>query len=57
MAAQFKEYFKGQVIVRQGDVGDAFYMIEKEKGFMDVYIREKFDIHPVLTFEADYFFW
>ena len=50
MAAQFKEYSQGQVIVRQGDVGDAFYMIEK--GCVDVYIREKSETHPVATLKA-----
>jgi len=50
MAAQFKEYSQGQVIVRQGDVGDAFYMIET--GCVDVYIREKSETHPVATLKA-----
>ena len=54
MAAQFKEYSQGQVIVRQGDVGDAFYMIEK--GAVDVYIREKSDTHPVVTLKTGDFF-
>lgn len=54
MVAQFKEYSRGQVIVRQGDVGDAFYMIEK--GCVDVYIREKSETHPVVTLKAGDFF-
>ena len=54
MAAQFKEYAQGQVIVQQGDVGDAFYMIEK--GCVDVYIREKSETHPVVTLVAGNFF-
>ncbi len=37
-AAKFQEYRPGQVIVRQGDVGDAFYMVER--GCVDVYIRD-----------------
>ena len=47
MAAQFKEYSQGQVILRQGDVGDSFYMIEK--GCANVYIREKIETHPMAT--------
>ena len=54
MAAQFKQYANGQVIVRQGDVGDAFYMIEK--GFVDVYIAQKSETHPVVTLKAGDFF-
>ena len=54
IAAQFKEYAQGQVIVRQGDVGDAFYMIER--GSVDVYIREKSETHPVVTLKAGSFF-
>ena len=38
MAAKFQEYIPGRVIVRQGDVGDAFYMVER--GCVDVYIRD-----------------
>eukprot|EP00579_Thalassiosira_antarctica_P009854 CAMPEP_0201915674 /NCGR_PEP_ID=MMETSP0903-20130614/5531_1 /ASSEMBLY_ACC=CAM_ASM_000552 /TAXON_ID=420261 /ORGANISM="Thalassiosira antarctica, Strain CCMP982" /LENGTH=67 /DNA_ID=CAMNT_0048451335 /DNA_START=293 /DNA_END=496 /DNA_ORIENTATION=- len=45
MATQFKEYSQGRVIVRQGDVGDAFYVIEK--GCVDIFIREKSETHPV----------
>lgn len=37
-AAKFQEYRPGQVIVKQGDVGDAFYMVER--GCVDVYIRD-----------------
>ena len=54
MAAQFKTYPPGQVIVRQGDVGDAFYMIER--GSVDVYIKEKSDTHPVVTLTTGSFF-
>lgn len=54
MAATFKEYAQGQIIVRQGDVGDAFYMIEK--GQVDVYISEKSETHPVVTLKAGDFF-
>ena len=54
MAAKFEEYTSGQVIVRQGDVGDAFYMIER--GCVDVYIREKSDTAPVVTLKAGDFF-
>lgn len=54
MATQFKTYSQGQVIVRQGDVGDAFYMIAS--GAVDVYIREKSDTHPVVTLKSGSFF-
>ena len=54
MAAQFKEYAQGQVIIRQGDAGDAFYMIAK--GGVDVYIREKSDSKPVVTLPVGAFF-
>lgn len=54
MAAKFEEYASGQVIVRQGGVGDAFYMIER--GCVDVYIREKSQTSPVVTLKAGDFF-
>lgn len=54
MASQFKEYAQGQVIIQQGDVGDAFYMIEK--GEVDVYIPEKSETNPVVTLKAGDFF-
>ena len=54
MAAKFEEYASGQVIVRQGDVGDAFYMIES--GFVDVYIREKSEKSLVVTLKPGDFF-
>jgi cAMP-dependent protein kinase regulator len=53
MAAKFEEYASGHVIVRQGDVGDAFYMIEH--GCVDVYIQAKGDA-PVVTLKAGDFF-
>lgn len=54
MVSQFKEFSPGQVIIRQGDAGDAFYMIEK--GAVDVYIKEKSETHPVVTLEPGAFF-
>ena len=54
MASSFKTFSQGQVIVRQGDVGDAFYMIAS--GSVDVYIKEKSDTHPVVTLTAGSFF-
>ena len=54
MASNFKEYAPGQVIVRQGDVGDAFYMIEH--GNVDVYINEKSEHKPVVTLKKGDFF-
>ena len=54
MVAKFEKYATGQVIVRQGDVGDAFYMIER--GFVDVYIREKSETSPVVTLKPGDFF-
>lgn len=53
MAAKFEEYTSGQVIVRQGDVGDAFFMIEH--GCVDVYIPEKKTV-PVVRLKAGDFF-
>ena len=50
MAAQFKEYSQGQVILERGDVGDAFYMIKK--GCVDVYICKKSETHPVATLKS-----
>mmetsp|Transcript_37028 Transcript_37028/g.78179 ORF Transcript_37028/g.78179 Transcript_37028/m.78179 type:complete len:787 (-) Transcript_37028:505-2865(-) len=54
MASQFKEFSQGQVIIRQGDMGDAFYMIAS--GAVDVYVREKSETHPVVTLKAGAFF-
>lgn len=60
MAAKFQEYRPGQIIVRQGDVGDAFYMVER--GCVDVYIRDQYhpdgghQQRPVVTLKAGDFF-
>ena len=54
MAAKFQEYIPGRVIVRQGDVGDAFYMVER--GCVDVYIRDSKQQHqppPQSQYEDD----
>lgn len=54
MAAKFQEYSPGQIIVRQGDVGDAFYMVER--GCVDVYIQDGQQQRPVVTLKAGDFF-
>jgi len=50
LAARFREYSQGTVIVRQGEVGNAFYMIER--GRVDVYVRETSEGLPVSTLGA-----
>ncbi len=55
MVAKFQEYRPGQIIVRQGDVGDAFYMVQR--GCVDVYIQENGQQQrPVVTLKAGDFF-
>lgn len=53
LASKFEDYPKGTTIVRQGESGDAFYMIET--GEVDVYIKEKGN-KPLVTLKSGDFF-
>ncbi len=53
LASKFKSYQKGTTIVRQGESGDIFYMIEA--GEVDVYIKEK-GSKPLVTLKGGDFF-
>ena len=53
LATKIEKFKKGSAIVRQGERGDAFYMIEE--GSVDVYIKEKGD-KPLVTLESGSFF-
>jgi tRNA A-37 threonylcarbamoyl transferase component Bud32 len=53
LASKFEDYPKGSTIVRQGEPGDAFYMIET--GEVDVYIKEKGN-SPLVTLKSGDFF-
>jgi len=53
LASKFESYPKGTTIVRQGESGDAFYMIET--GEVDVYIKEKGN-KPLVTLKSGDFF-
>jgi len=54
MAAQFQTFNSQEIIVRQGEKGDAFYMIEE--GLVDVYIAAKPTSAPVATLKKGDFF-
>jgi len=53
LASKFEQYPQGTTIVRQGETGDAFYMIET--GEVDVYIKEKGN-KPLVTLKSGDFF-
>jgi len=53
LASKFKDYRRGTTIVRQGESGDAFYIIET--GEVDVYIKEK-GKNPLVTLKSGDFF-
>ena len=54
MAAKFQLFNAQEIIVRQGEKGDAFYMIQD--GLVDVYIAEKNNGMPVVSLEKGTFF-
>ena len=53
LATKIEKFKKGSAIVRQGEKGDAFYMIEE--GTVDVFIKEKGE-RPVVTLRSGQFF-
>lgn len=53
LATQSDEFQKGDVIIRQGETGDAFYIIES--GIIDVFIAEK-GSEPVARLTSGQFF-
>lgn len=54
MAAKFQLFNAQEIIVRQGEKGDAFYMIQD--GLVDVYIAEKNNGMPVVSLKKGTFF-
>ena len=54
MAAQFQLFNSQEIIVRQGEQGDAFYMIEE--GLVDVYITGKNNGQPLVSLKKGTFF-
>ena len=53
LATKVQKFKAGNAIVRQGERGDAFYMIEEGK--VDVYIKEK-GARPIVTLQKGSFF-
>jgi cGMP-dependent protein kinase len=53
LATQSDSFFKGDVIIRQGEKGDAFYIIKS--GTIDVFIKDKGD-EPVVRLTSGQFF-
>ena len=54
MAAKFQLFNSQEIIVRQGEQGDAFYMIEE--GLVDVYITGKNNGQPLVSLKKGTFF-
>ena len=53
LATKIQKFRKGSTIIRQGEKGDVFYMIES--GDVDIYIAERGD-KPIHTLKSGTFF-